>query len=54
MNLLKDADRVRRRYDELWNLENHDRPILTIQTPKRNAPPGSGTSAGGRGPLAGL
>ena len=39
MNLLKDADRVRRRYDELWNLENHDRPILTIQTPNRNAPP---------------
>ncbi len=38
MNLLKDADRVRRRYDELWNLENHDRPILTIRRPSATRP----------------
>ncbi len=38
MNLLKNPDYVRRRYDELWNRENHDRPILTIQAPRRNAP----------------
>ena len=39
MNLIQNADWVRRRYDEFWHRENHDRPLLTIQAPRRNAPP---------------
>ena len=39
MNLIRNADWVRRRYDEFWHRENHDRPLLTIQVPRRNAPP---------------
>jgi len=34
MNLISNWDKIQKRYDEFWALENHDRPLLFVTAPK--------------------